>query len=252
MGPLRFGDCRTPDTLRNRPFFFHCLSCIAAVHRGAPPPKPDDRRDKGICIRCGEPAEHLRDRRFTPSAACQQAEAKGITVARLSTRKWCADCDPNSLPFCQSRACPDKRKRHRAAACIAKRHHVPHCAVTCARAKRLHAQGQRRRSHRLRAPAVAQDAVAGNPISGAAGGAVAQDAVAVNPASASGQVMHDEDTLAVNPASGHTSGESRQRVELVTCEWCGASARGWRPKKRFCNYRCRNAARYAAKKAKAA
>ena len=104
-----------PDTGHpaEAPFFFHCLSCIAAVHRGSPPPALNDRRDKGLCIRCGEPAEHLRDRMFTPSAACQQAEAKGITVARLSTRKFCAECDPFSKPMCRGRGCPDKAKPHR-------------------------------------------------------------------------------------------------------------------------------------------
>ena len=85
------------------PNFFHCQRCLSAVHNGATIPNPSLRRDTGRCVSCGEPAELLRDRRFTPSAACQQAEAKGITVARLSTRKFCAACDPYRLPFCKAR-----------------------------------------------------------------------------------------------------------------------------------------------------
>ena len=137
-----------------RPFFFHCLSCIAAVRRGGHPPKPDSRRDKGLCIRCGEPAERLRDRVFTPSAACQQAEAKGITVARLSARKFCASCDPYRLPWCMTRTCPNKRHRSAGGCSSPTRHTVPHCAAACAKMKERDNLTKRRRTEEVPLPPV--------------------------------------------------------------------------------------------------
>ena len=207
------------------PFFFHCLSCIAAVHRGAPPPKPGERRDKGLCIRCGEPAEHLRDRRFTPSAACQQAEAKGITVARLSTRKWCAACDPHSLPFCQSSRCPDRGKRHRAIVCShttwvdrgGGMKYRPHCAAFCAAAREREAKSKGRQS-RPSAPPSAHRA---------------------------------KSKGCQSRPSAAPSAHRYQGIEK-RCQWCGEVFTAYRPNAAYCSKVHGKAARAAAKKMEAA
>ncbi len=206
------------------PFFFHCLSCLAAVHRGAPPPKPDERRDKGLCIRCGEPAEYLRDRRFTPSAACQQAEAKGITVARLSTRKWCAACDPHSLPFCQARRCPDRGKRHRAIVCrhtTWKNTYLPHCAAFCAAVTEgLAAQRRRYDAKRGRTPLALNRVNAGTTPAG---------------------------------ANSLDAQQGQRRYQPITkvCVWCGAEFTAYRTHAAYCTNAHKQEAKAAKKKAAA-
>ena len=211
-----------------RPFFFHCLSCIAAVYRGGPPPKPDSQRDKGLCIRCGEPAERLRDRVFTPSAACQQAEAKGITVARLSTRKFCASCDPSRLPWCMARrrnaACAGS-KRHRAVVDCrhtrlavdrhGHRQYNPHCAAECERVKAPHRQHPK---HSLTVPPPVRSACqwCGLPLTG-------------NP-------MKKYCSRAHGKAFRHNQRHSLTVPPPVrsACQWCGLPLTG-NPMKKYCS-----------------
>ena len=128
------------------PWFFHCNSCLTGVRSGEEVPQPDERRDSGLCIRCSEPAAQPGVG-FTHSAFCQQAEAKGTTVARLRTGKWCPRCDPYSLPFCAAKVCPKKRKRHRADLTCSSpiRHAVPHCTAACEARKQTDAAYDRLR-----------------------------------------------------------------------------------------------------------
>ena len=130
--------------LAEAPFFFHCLSCHAANKRK--PPRWHPRRDYGLCMQCGGPAELLRNIVRSPAASAQQAEAAGVTIARLSTRKFCAECDPFSKPMCRASACPDKAKPHRSILTCKNpsTHRLPHCAAECARQKELHAANERR------------------------------------------------------------------------------------------------------------
>ena len=136
------------------PFFFHCLSCIAVVHRGIKIPSPNHARDHGLCLKCGQPAELDRNAIRVPAAAAQQAEARGITVARLSTRKFCASCDPYSRPYCRGRLCPNKGQRHRAYAGCTRltRHNFPHCAAACARQKAVDKSTDAARSRKGKPP----------------------------------------------------------------------------------------------------
>ena len=136
------------------PFFFHCLSCIAVVHRGIKIPSPNHARDHGLCLKCGQPAELDRNALRVPAAAAQQAEARGITVARLSTRKFCASCDPYSRPYCRARLCPNKGQRHRAYAGCTRltRHNFPHCTAACARQKAVDKSTDAARSRKGKPP----------------------------------------------------------------------------------------------------
>ena len=77
--------------LAEDPFFFHCRSCHAA--NKIKPPRKHPRRDCGLCVQCGGPAELRRDIVVTHAPAAQQAEAAGVTIARLSTRRLCFTCD---------------------------------------------------------------------------------------------------------------------------------------------------------------
>ncbi len=128
------------------PFFFHCRRCMVVNRRGETHPKPHPRRDMGLCIRCGEPAEELRDRVLLPGAAAQQAEARDITVARLCTRKFCAVCDPYSKPFCRGRECNKAvklggKRRRVEPACLcqpSRRAETRHCLVCCKAAASHH------------------------------------------------------------------------------------------------------------------
>ena len=58
--------------------------------------KPEGRRDKGICITCGAPAELNPAVRGTHRELCVRAELAQITVARLCTQRLCYDCKPQS------------------------------------------------------------------------------------------------------------------------------------------------------------
>ena len=131
------------------PYFFHCRSCISVVHADMKIPSPNAARDQGLCLRCGQPAELDRIVVRMGAVAAQQAESRGVTIARLSTRTHCRSCDPYGLPFCKALHCPDKEKRHRATAVCSqpRTHRVPHCAAWCAMHKAAHAA----RSQKLRA-----------------------------------------------------------------------------------------------------
>lgn len=136
-----------PDTQHDAepPYFYHCRSCLKGVQKGGVL-APHPARDKGLCIQCGEPAE--LDRRVVRGdrSAAQQAESQGLTVARLSTRQWCRNCDPHRRPWCNSRLCKNSKK-HRALPAGYCRHSRLHCSLACdklreneaARKKSLHA-----------------------------------------------------------------------------------------------------------------
>lgn len=118
------------------PFFFHCASCL----QYRKPPKRWPVRDAGLCVQCKKnPAELRKDVTYSDVTAARTAEAQGITVARLRTRKWCSTCNPHARPFCNCRDCRslarDGKARRRALplGCC---HHTskrPHCKPTCER-----------------------------------------------------------------------------------------------------------------------
>ena len=121
-----------------QPHFFHCRKHMAQERAFHPSPPRHKDRDLGLCVRCKGPAEPDRRWGRTPGLACALAEKHGTTVARMSTRKFCADCDPYSKPWCMARACPNKRKRHRSAGGCSSpvRHRHPHCAAACTKMKK--------------------------------------------------------------------------------------------------------------------
>ena len=80
------------------PYFFHWGGMPRRRTQGRGPSPTPPLRDKGLCARCGEPAGLLRDRTVTPSAACQQAEAKGTTVARLRRGSGAPPATPTASP----------------------------------------------------------------------------------------------------------------------------------------------------------
>ena len=151
-GVFGFEDSQHPS---EPPYFFHCRSCIVGVQKGGVVPKPHPRRDLGLCVRCGEPAELDRNVVRGDPVACQIAESRGITVARLSTRKWCETCDPYSRPWCGSRSCTTSRK-HRAeptGCCYKTRvgNLGPHCEEACEQLANKGMTSQKARYARRRA-----------------------------------------------------------------------------------------------------
>ena len=69
------------------PNFFYCQKHLDFEHQQYRPPRPYPRRDARLCVRCGDPAEPLRDVVMMPAVTASKAEAHGVTVARLSTRR---------------------------------------------------------------------------------------------------------------------------------------------------------------------
>ena len=67
---------------------------------------PHERRDRGLCVHCGGPAQ-LQEHIPAGAHARALAEILNSTVARLSTHEHCAACDPRSQPFCKRH--PDRR-----------------------------------------------------------------------------------------------------------------------------------------------
>ena len=120
------------------PLFFHCASCLQ--HRK--PPKRWTVRDAGLCVRCKHSTATLRkDVAYSDVTAARTAEAQGITVARLRTRKWCSECDPHARPFCNCRDCQSlaqegkPRRRALPLGCCDHTNKRPHCERTCKRYK---------------------------------------------------------------------------------------------------------------------
>ena len=116
------------------PHFFYCRKHMAMERSLHPPAAPHRERDWGLCVLCKGPAEPDRRWARLPTVACVEAEKYGTTVARLSTRKYCAACDPYSKPWCRSRKCGNKKK-HRSAPCSQcsqpTKHPYPHCHDAC-------------------------------------------------------------------------------------------------------------------------
>ena len=127
------------------PYFFHCKRCIAGMQSNQPPLKPNDKRDQGLCDTCSGPSEPRRDKIITNNAAAMQAEEFGTTIARLTTLRFCAACDPAIPPFCSARMCPKNGKRHRATCSNPSHSSVPHCAAQCERRKKQWYEAGKRR-----------------------------------------------------------------------------------------------------------
>ena len=94
------------------PYFFHCVSCIEINRSAERPRRPNQNRDHGLCVKCGERSALSEMVHSIPKVIARTAEANGVTFARLCTRMFCASCDPYSLPMCTARVCGNV-KRHR-------------------------------------------------------------------------------------------------------------------------------------------
>ena len=93
---------------------------------------PHERRDRGLCVHCGGPAQ-LQEHLPAGAHARALAEILNSTVARLSTHEHCAACDPRSQPFC---------KRHPARRLLPGRDY-------CGRCRSLRPSASRRRRERI-------------------------------------------------------------------------------------------------------
>ncbi len=111
------------------PNFFHCEPHLQAVRKRSKTVRPDPLRDLGLCKTCGEPAERLSTFK-APPVMCVQAERSNSTVARLSTKAYCTDCNPSKRPFCTSRQCRATGERRRV--------QLPDCCSYTRNGSRLH------------------------------------------------------------------------------------------------------------------
>ena len=112
------------------PFFFHCVSQMARIREKFPAPSAHHERDHGLCAHCKGPAELDRKVVRNASVTCAEAERIGITPARLSTRKFCAACDPWANPFCTWKRCREAGRKVRAlprGCCWKTKVRQPHC-----------------------------------------------------------------------------------------------------------------------------
>ena len=141
-GVFGFEDSRHPS---GEPYFFHCPACIEIERRASPLPKPNVPRDLGLCVKCWKPAALDRKVVRLDIVACRQAEARGVTVARLNTRQHCSKCDPRDRPLCRGKLCNalvkaggKRRRGTRDCFCYEswkKKLKTPHCLDCC---RRLH------------------------------------------------------------------------------------------------------------------
>ena len=74
---------------------------------------PNAKRDAGLCMSCGGPAQRRTTGAWIGNAARANAELAGTTVARMSTDRWCAKCNPARRPKCnhckRRRAAPNRK-----------------------------------------------------------------------------------------------------------------------------------------------
>lgn len=122
------------------PHFFHCRAHLEAIRRTHGTTRPWAKRDQGLCVACGEPAERKPVTMAAP-VACVRAERDGATVARLMTYGYCWGCNPrnpDNLPLCRGRVCREsgreRRVQRRGCCGITRKGRRRHCADCCAAA----------------------------------------------------------------------------------------------------------------------
>ena len=89
------GSCEVEEGSRHDaeyPYVFHCAQHAGDRQGRTPLARPEPRRDKGLCIRCGRPAELSPGASGTHRELCIKAELGHSTVARLCTQRQCSDC----------------------------------------------------------------------------------------------------------------------------------------------------------------
>ena len=89
------GSCEVEEGNRHDaeyPYVFHCALHARERQGRTPLAKPEPRRDKGLCIRCGGPAELSPGASGTHRELCIKAEVAHSTVARQCTQRHCSDC----------------------------------------------------------------------------------------------------------------------------------------------------------------
>ena len=96
-GPwARGGTCRRSyigsEHPSEEPYFFHCRPCLELQRERNRPPKRHARRDRGLCVNCGNIALEKGNVKAGGPPACADAEALGITMARYMTRARCEAC----------------------------------------------------------------------------------------------------------------------------------------------------------------
>ena len=116
------------------PHFFYCRAHLQAIRERDPTVRPWPARDKGRCTSCGDAAEPLPVTMADP-VACVEAERTNSTVARLSTKRYCAGCNPYHRQRCRGRICREtgeKRRVQPAGCCnITSTSRRRHCAKCC-------------------------------------------------------------------------------------------------------------------------
>ena len=142
-------DVRSPHPAED-PHLFYCRNCYAQRHPGHPPLRPNKKRDAGICVSCDKPSELNGRAVWSGPVLAREAEIRGITVARLATKKYCAECSPYSLPMCRAIKCPscEPGRRARSIRCIHSRNPkntaAPHCQAECDRKRAARAAADAR------------------------------------------------------------------------------------------------------------
>lgn len=115
------------------PWFFHCRAHKETSRRNHRMDQPWHARDHGLCTSCGAPAE--RTNPMTMGRACVEAEREHTTVARLLTKRHCAECAQNRIQLCQGRTCQESGNPlpvQRAGCChITRRGKTRHCTRCC-------------------------------------------------------------------------------------------------------------------------
>lgn len=116
------------------PFFFHCRKHLDQVRAKSGAVDPWPNRDQGLCTVCGNPAEK-RKQYVSYKALCLKAEQKNSTVARLSTKRFCADCDKMKDTLCNGIECRRAKERHQVLAhgcCrLTEKGKKSHCQMCC-------------------------------------------------------------------------------------------------------------------------
>ena len=115
-----------------------CSGCLEGSRKFQGRRPSHYRRDRGLCVSCGEPAKLNGNAYQGMVIVLARLELHGGTLAAYCSTRFCYACDPTS-PRCRSRVCAwQGRGRHaalRKGCCtLTRTHHVQvHCRDGCAR-----------------------------------------------------------------------------------------------------------------------
>ena len=126
---------RPPVEPPYRAFCHRCVEIGRYHHRRR---RSHPRRDRGLCMTCGEPAKLNGNAYLGMATAVARLELVGGTLAPFCSTRFCRICDPAG-PRCRSRICAEQgRGRHPALpwGCCSRTKLSPdlvHCRDACAR-----------------------------------------------------------------------------------------------------------------------